>query len=492
MARKYRICYLWSIVLLILFCTGCQKTPETDAVKSKNDNSFDVNSIATAPETHPQEEILDIAYNAEFTSSDGSVHFQMDINQALAPRNMPIVRVSSHFLTAEDAKRVAFTLFPDATFYEAEPSSSMNFSKSEIQKKIQRWSQYTTEEAMQSLYGGNARWGDTSVVKDFIERYTELYESAPEDNPHSICQWTMRKTSEYLLPKEELSSADTSGDNDEISAQFNVDGIPYYFTAATRNRSDFKVNMISLVIEDGASPYNIDSRIFDSLLCKKEEPTEEQIVSVKSKAEQWLNQFGLGEWMVDEAYVSHGFDEMEDEYVICVNATPMLNQVPALRRPQLASLRDPNGYSPGQYYTEANFKFAPGGELMSFTLFTPLDIQEIVNENAAVMDTTDLLDRAKELLALSDAYEYGFGGYLDAIEEDVKCSVTISDMEYGLSRVRVPDQDDSYYYIPSIILKGMSEYVGMESGTTYYFSEVPMVLIILNAADGSVINATNE
>lgn len=132
------------------------------------------------------------------------------------------------------------------------------------------------------------------------------------------------------------------------------------------------------------------------------------------------------------------------------------------------------------------------GDLISFRLFTPLDVEEVVNEHVKTMDMNALLEHAQDVMMLTDAYTYSFGSYLQFIDEAVQCNITVSEMEYGLTRIKVPDQEDSYYYAPAIQLKGNVEYVGKESGKTYYVSEDPEELVVINAIDGSIINSTNS
>lgn len=268
--------------------------------------------------------------------------------------------------------------------------------------------------------------------------------------------------------------------------------IPYYFTVATRNKSDFKVNIISCYLYSGISPNNIDERIFNAKLCRTSEPTQAEIDTVKASAEELLSAMNFGQWQIDECYVSSEIYGNQTEYSININAVPVLNGIPALRRPQLAGLRNKDGYAPSQYLTDANFRFSPKGELLSFTLYTPVEIQEIVNDNVKVMSMDSLLTQAQERFMLTDAYAYGFGDFLQFINEEVQCNVTVSAIEYGLSRVKVPDSDDSYYYVPSMLFQGSSEYIGKSTGKTYYVSEKPEVLMVINAVDGTVINATNE
>ena len=483
-------CFL--AVQILAFFSGCQKRPDKNAVVSKQNNTLFTSVPTTATEANISNETTDISFVSSFTSTDKSVNFTMDINQNIPVSNLPAVQVSPHYLTSEDAKTVALTLFPDVDFYEAESQLSENFSKSEIQEKLNRWSQYTNTDALEELYGESESIASLDIIKSYIVDYTKMYEHAPEENPHMPCAWSMRKSSEYMLLEDELPGVDLSNDSDEVCAQFTADGIPYRFSATTRNKHDFKVNIITCYIDDGLSPNNIDERIFTAKLCRKEKPTDEQIALLQEKTENFLSQFQLGQWKVDECYVETRSFGDSLEYMVHVNAVPVLNNVPVLRHPQLMSLRNENGYAPNQYLTDAQFVFSPKGDLVSFTLFTPLDIQKVENDDVNVMPINELLSLAQNHLTLTDSYHYGFGQYLFFYTEEIECNVSVSEMEYGLCRIKVPNTDDEYYYVPSVILKGSSEYIGEESGKTFYVSEEPEVLVVINAIDGTIINTTNS
>lgn len=482
----------WLLIALLCLLSGCQATPKNEVVVNKNNSTFDANSIVSASKRNSEDLEQTYFIESEFTSSDGSVDFIFEIDQSIPICDMPVVEVRSHRLTSEDAKRVAQTLFPGCVFYEAEPARAENYSKSEIQSKINRWSSFTSEESLIELYQDIPNNKTVDVVKNFIEHYTTLYENAPENNPHTITQWTMRKSPEYQFPAEEIQGMDMSNENDEVSVQFSNNGIPYYFTVSTRDEDDFKVNRISLYIEDGLSPRNIDSRIFRARLCRTEEPTQQQIDDVRNKVEQILSSLNLGDWQIDECYVDHGFYDIQKEYVICVNAVPQFIDVSAIRRPQLYSLRNESGYAAEQYLTDVNFEFSANGDLISFSLYTPLDVKDVLSSNVQVISIQDLINKSMSLFELSDYYAYGYGDYLEYVEEELQCTVTISEINYGLSRIKVPNSDDSYYYVPSLALLGFTEYVGKESGTLFYESNGQEVLILINAVDGSIINETNE
>lgn len=495
--HKYEYIGKVSILMAVfLILTGCQAAPQNDAVISKNDKSFDVGAVMSVEGTHSFEEMQEINYKSDFNSTDGSIHFTMDITQEIPFAELPLIQVAPHYLTESDAERAAYAIFPDTDFYE--PTLLLNpvLTKSEILEKINLWSQYTSKDSLSSLYGDNVGEdylnSTAGLVKNYIERYTMKYETAPEGNIHALCPWKMHKSSEYMYTKEELAEMNVDNDNDEISAQCRVNGMPYYYTVSTRNKTDFKVNMISAVLYGGESPRSIEDRILTAELCRTQEPSQEQVDSVKGKAATILSNMEFGQWEIDECKVAKQIYGDQTEYCIYVNAVPVFNGTPAIRHRQLDSLRNPDGYAASQYITDANFSFSANGDLISFRLYTPLNVEEVVNEHVKTMNVNALLERAQGILMLKDAYAYSFGSYLQFIDEAVQCSIAVSEMEYGLTRIKVPDQEDSYYYVPAIQLKGNVEYVGKESGKTYYVSESPEELVVINAIDGTIINSTNS
>ena len=112
-----------------------------------------------------------------------------------------------------------------------------------------------------------------------------------------------------------------------------------------------------------------------------------------------------------------------------------------------------------------------------------------VNDNVKTLTKEELVNRAKEQLSLSDAYAYG--AILDNLGTNYTCTVSITQFEYGLTRVKAPNTDESYYYIPAGMFLGNVEYCIQDTGETFYYREnIP--LLMLNAVDGSVIPLANE
>lgn len=478
------------ITSLIYILCACESNPKDDIITSKNDGSFNAGIVESAANDLLQNN-YSINYTNSFSSTDKSVDFEIDVNKEILTSDMPVIEVVPHYLSSADANRVAVALFGETDFYEAEPMLSSNFTKAEIQEKINRWSQYTNETSIYELYGDVGDAADTvSVVKSFIVDYTELYESASDENLHKKCQWQFKKESCYLLSEEELSGLNLENDNDSIQATVKVGDVRYIFNATTRNKKDYKLNNVSVSLYDGLSPNMIDERIFQAKLCRTQEPSEAQISSIKEKAEGILAQMGLGDWLIDECYVNTSYFGSIPEYKVCLNAVLVLEGVKSSRRPQLNNLKSEEVYASNYYISDVKFEFSANGDLVSFKMYSPVDIKEIVNGNARVLSISELMEKATTYLALSDIYTYGFAA-VDSIDEEVGCKVSIANIEYGLSRVKVPNTDESYYYVPAITLEGNIEYYGKQSRNVFYFSE-STPLLILNCVDGSVIQMSNS
>ncbi len=478
----------------VLILAACAANPEKPVVISKGDGSFDKNTAVPASETHAPEATQAAKYTDTFTSTDGSIEYVIDINETVTGADMPVVEAAPYFLTEEDAKRTAEALFGrDAVFYEAEPDRLENYSKSEIQEKLNRWTQYTSDDAIRKLYGPEFNESKKEIVKRFVEKYTKKYETAPEDPPHTPCQWTYRKSMEYYMLSDELSGIDLSTDNDEISTQVKINGIPYHCSISRRDMRDYKISMVTLCITDGMGPDNLDERHFYAKLCRTPAPTESQLEDAKRKAAKILADMALGQWEIDRCYIeTRDFAGDVPEYVIHVDAVPVLNGIPAIRQPQLGTLKSDKAYASNYYITDANFRFSPNGDLIFLMLYSPLEIVDTVNDNVAVKSFDELMALAKNNLQLRDNHSFFFGYFVDGIEENVGCTVTVSELSYNLARVKAPGTDQRYYYVPSVSLCGTVEYYGKDSGKIYYTSDAPETLVILNAVDGTVISQTNE
>ena len=445
--------------------------------------STDVPSINTGKNNVPDVDM----------SKNGVIEFCVDIDEEIYGELIPSLEVKPHFLTAEDVKRVAYVLFPEGEFYEGESAFEMNFSKDEIQEKINRWSYYTSEEALRELivYRPNQPKYLQEIatnVQYFVDKYTGMLEGAPSENPHELCDWTFKKDSVYTLTKAELVSKDTSNDNDNIVAHIKIGDVCYHFRASIRNRDDFLISNISAYPYDGISPDNIDEHMFRAWLCRTDEPTDEQIAAVKTKAETMLAQMQLGQWLVDECYVETEKINEYTYYSIHVNAVPVLNGTPALRKVQLTNLRSDLPGAARLYYTDVQFEFSANGDLILFRMRSPLDVIGEATTAMSILDIEEQFAIAEKYLSQKDFYEYcmGLESTFDHQGDPIGCIANITGMEYNLTRINGEDPLESYYYVPGIKLTGTVKYYNLKTGGVY-LERQNVTFAIIDAADGSIV-----
>ncbi len=128
--------------------------------------------------------------------------------------------------------------------------------------------------------------------------------------------------------------------------------------------------------------------------------------------------------------------------------------------------------------------------MLFFEFQSPIDVSSVINENVAVLDATEILERLKEVLSLSDIYAYDYDSIVDLCKEseiNIGGKVLINQIEQGLIRVKKPNTDDFYYYVPGYLFGGNIELFDETSGEVFSYFE-DMNLIALNAVDGSIVH----
>lgn len=398
---------------------------------------------------------------------------------------MPIVEVVLYYLKEKDVRAVANALFDENdVYYEARINSNRIYSRSELLEQINRWSQYMEEQSVISLYGEN-RGDITAKVKRAIERNTILCESAPEEDVRLPAQWTFQKDSFYYLTDEERLTHDFSEDNDAIMLEVTHRDLPYLLSAAKRNGTDYKISNISAYLNEGSAPRQLDSRIFQAQLCRTNEPDAQQIELIRTKAQSILDSTNLGQWKIDHYFVEEQHYGESAEYIIHIDAVPVFSGVSACRRPQIDNLKSEEEYSSNYYITDAHFEFSANGDLLYFNLCSPVEVKDVVEKNAPILDFDTLIAKARNMLELCDIHNYDSFGISDG-QDNAACTVDITDMSYGLNRINIPISDESYLYVPSVVFSGTIS-IHEKNGNNVYFIEENVHLLALNATDGSVI-----
>ena len=480
---KKAICLVIAVGMISTLCS-CAANPNKDIVTGKRDGVFETRVLETSPENHNSPETQTMQHTEEFYSTDESVLFRLNIDEEVTAANMPVLEVVPRFITEEEAKNAAQVIFGDVEFFELRPRLVVLFSKNELREMVDRWKQYTDEETIKRLTSSQANVDDEiKFVNSFIEKYSQMIETAPDGDLNTPCRWTYKDESFYWYSPEEAS-----GDygTDMISAVTEPNGIPYEFNVEKRDRKDYRVSRISVYVYDPLSPGGYDKDMYVDTLLRTEVPTREQIDAAAVKAQKMLDDMNLGEWKVDQVTVSG-----EELYEIHITAAPIFNGVAAIWRPTQPGYAHNSRYD----YTHAEFSFSANGELTGFNMDGLVDVQNVVNDNVAVMRVEELMEKARTYLEHSDYYDYGLSkdllkGY-EKQGREIGCTVDVATLEYNLDRIRMPNENDTYYYIPAITLKGDVCYYMKDTGEEYYtFQDITLVTI--NGVDGTVVNEINS
>lgn len=480
-----------AISMVFTTVAGCQVSPERGVVVSKNNGEFESRADIRATENE-RNDSGPMRYTENFESTDGSVTFAVDIDQSRVGQAMPVVEVVPHSLTSEEMEHVARVLLGDVPFYEMDPSTKTQHSKSELQEIIRTLSEYGNMNALTDLMGIGGADLYLEYVKLYLDNYTKELETAPKENPHDPCDWTLKKERVYMDDQEyDIGSRLIQDDYDVLYANAKANGVEYTYQVFTHNQ--YKINKICLQLTSGRGLIPVEDAIYRARLCRTSAPTEEQLNAIQEKAQGMLDQIGLGQWKVSVPSVHTSNIGSAPEYVIRVTAVPILNGVPAIEGQQVN-------------WVEANREiynisavtadFSANGDIIYFDLTSPMDIQRVRNESVATLSFKDLIERSKEHLALSDAGNYGMSSSSrkeveDHFQERVLCKVFVNQLEYSLGRMKAPGENDVYYYVPVFVLKGRVDYLGESSGTVYYSSDssenFDSALLCINAVDGSII-----
>lgn len=471
-----------AIIACISMLSGCVQSPAKSVIASKKEQSWTNESPSLSENKGSLENSQP---QNEFVSTDQSVHFFFNADENVTFENMSVIEVAPHLASTADAIRIANVLFGGTQGYEGKPLLEQSYSKSEINDCIARWSPYTSSEGIKSLYGVDDDFV-VDIVKQKIEYLTEIYDNAPALDASEPCKWEFKKEAYYNYSGEEAVEAESELDNDMIMATFELNGARYDYNVAIRDKSDYKLSDISAYFHTAGSPMSIDAAIYQANFCRTPKPSDEEVSTVRNKAEEMLSEMELGEWYVSDCTVENRIPEI-GEYVINVTAYPVLNGVNTLPVQQLTNLKSQANYASNYYMSITNFEFSANGDLISFHMSSPIDTTQVIDGNTSVLDARELIVRAQEHLTLSDAASY-LPFEIDAkAAKNIACVVSIDDIQYGLSRVKVPNTDNIYYYVPSMMMMGNVVVQSKDGQKTFYATESAQPLVRINAIDGTII-----
>ena len=485
--KKKIICI--AAALAMLLC-GCQAAPEKDIVVNKDVENFEklIRQQADGPV-----ESVEISRHNTFRSMDGKMEIIWDVDTTVEQDAYPVIEVSPQELTEEKVKHVSEVLFPGCTFYDYGHENDRNtlYAKGYYQKLIDRLLPYTDREAYKEMYGS---LDGMKGLLDEIEEMTEYMETAPALPQLPVCDWKYKHPGDYLFapadPQDQLLMAATDTGEAE-----------YFFQAAHGYKQLHYFNNLLVKLQSGCSYADL---ILYAQYCRTDPPTQAQIDQAKEKGQALLDELGLGSWRVTKTDILEeridswrvtntdileGKIGHDPEYQIELEARPLLNEYVG-DSVQTRSGGGTDEFSPSYPISRALIDFSADGHLIWLSVASPINLEEVVNQNVRTLPFDTLCEKIETQLAFwepsvpdQQAIDYVEKNY----HEELAGRLKITGLRYGLGRVRVPNKKAHYYYLPVLVAEGTVEYYGEESGYVYIPAlETASELVVINAVDGSL------
>lgn len=460
---------LVTLTLAMLLLCGCQSREGPQAATQPGPTFGEPMVFETLPEGETIPASQQIQLNDAFLSADGTVAFSIHIDQQLATEDLRILEARLRPITGADAQRLAEIVFPGCTFYDQEPQSSQVYSKEEVQRNIDLFTQYEDYDLLVELFGESARDQSFHVANN-REFWKKQLKKAKEENPHEICQWEFKPDSYYY----DLDGRDPNNHWNEIYAVTRKENVEYLLYALHSTDPDRQYQKLGIGI-DG----NMLTRPLGwHTLVHGDAPTEAHVEGAKVRAQEILDQLDVGHWQVVEAQVVQA--GLTDGAYIAVEAGLLLDDVVI---PDQWDAVD--GYVTSHAYVALN----TDGEVVDFDLWVPMELQGTVTDRPKMLPLEDIIAQAKEQLTQYTAWEE-FGrlpmplGMTQA--QAMTCQVDISQVEYTMARKKAPDDAETFYYYPVLTFLGTAQYYGDESGSLLTGSEERTPLFAVSTLDGTV------
>lgn len=429
-----------------------------------------------APSAEPDRpEEQTVGAEDSFKSLDGTVEYVFPGDSTFVMAELPVVEVTPHEITAEEAARLADALFPQGEYYGYVFDAPR--TKADLQASMERWRGYLTDGTLDDLFCGdeNILADMETVVDRWEEGLAEKLAAAPEEETQMPAQWAFRPDSEVW--------AGGSPGTETIRALVDCGGLQYSFCALNRTQDDFSAHMLFGSLCTKSSPNNIDGLLRQYELCRSPRPTPAQLTAIQEKARAALDALDVGDWNIDLCLVERLPRGREEAYLVTVKAVPVFQGKAAVRFAQLTDMRSDTEGAQHFYYSDATFSFAPDGTLLEFSVYSPLDLVG-VSKVRGTLGGDELLETAKALLAERGLGRYG--SYYPTDHAD-SAKVIIDRMTYGLVRLE-EESGKGYRYVPALCVDGHLELYG-EYGKLYYESTTDGLtrMLVLNALDGTEI-----
>lgn len=471
--------------LLCAVLCACQPTPEAAVVASKNDGALEgaLEESQTEVKDTSEDIYTDNFYIESFTNIDNDITFNMELEPPAEEDGMPVLRVRPKTISVASAKQVAEVLFGNADIYE----HSENWSKAKLEEIILSLRQRLADSEAMETYYGSKKDSMAKQIEAVIEKYEDKYTVAPESVEESLCTWEFHPRSWYYdqsWADEDDPAYISDSKSQWIVADAEKNALPYVYSVCNREENDYRMHSITCEI-------NWDL-VDESLVYSSKAPSEMEVTEAQTTAAAMLENMNIGSWVIDSCVVREiAAMNGSAQYEIVVTACPVYNGVKVTRQKQLDNLHTEDAYASNYYYEEVIFSFS-GDNLVSFQYRSPLEVVDVVNEDAAILPFETAAEKCKSQLQMSllAADPYASNDFFEAARKEVN----VYQVELGLVRTRVKNSSEDFYLLPAYTFR--ASYDLYDQQDTLVFDStvleaaglIAKEIVVINAVDGSIIN----
>lgn len=470
---RLRLIIMVILACLICMTSGCQNTPAKGVVTSKNNGVFN-DVIINEPERSSEGNILHQGTSCygEFANAGETIRFAVELEDVeLLKEDLPVIRVSPHSITTEEAKYVAQVLFGEAEVYEY----SEEKSKQELENLILALRQKVNDKAtLEAEFGTDSEILETVInhYELMISNYEMQYVNARETVEDELCGWEFHPLHYYI----DQAGVDTSTDEyanynktTYIRALSQIGDMPYQYWVCNRDEDDYEVHYYSAYIDYPGAEIDLYGTV---------SPTEEDLVNAKDEAERILAQLNMGEWFIEACETQTVIrNDGKKAYFISVIATPVYEGMKVTYQELPINFAANDNYAANYDYESAEFKFSQGN-MVSFNYKGMLDVISVVNEDVEVLSFEEAVEAFRT-----------YSKFTEIAAPDLNVSdmeVVVDDVELGLLRIRIQNEPNDYYLVPTYTFYG-EETLYDDDGDVAIKTE-DQRLATINAVDGSIIN----
>ena len=210
-------------------------------------------------------------------------------------------------------------------------------------------------------------------------------------------------------------------------------------------------------------------------LCSVVKPSDATTASLSMRVQYWLDAFALGPWRVTGCEVvetaSTTLDIAATCYEIHVTAALNFDSGPDALPGTLRSL---DSYAISGMISQAEFVFAPTGDVLWLDLRSPVDVLSSKIPEKPNLGVSQLMELAGQYLM-----EKGITG-----TDEKPLTVQVTEFVYGLAQLT----DGSNVYVPAVALRGTVSRSGQSDDSAQGSETELQDILVLNAQDGTVIS----